>query len=89
MYVQTGGHAEKLTYRWTIDTGFEFDLFWFAVVLSKNQVVPTSADLAFGLRSSFRRRDGVPMPGTHPLTSIVLAGSFVQLNPRSNDGPSA
>ena len=27
------------------------------------------------------------MPGIHPLTSIVLAGSFAQLNPRSNEDP--
>ena len=52
-------------------------------------MVPTSADLAVALRSAFHRNDGVPKPGTHPLTPIVLAGSFAPLNPRSSDGLSA
>ena len=88
MYAQQVS-ADEWTQRLPVDTGFDFGLFWFGVVLRKNQVVPTSADLAVGLRSAFHRNDGVPMPKTHPLPSIVLAGSFVQINPRSNDGPAA
>ena len=87
MYAQTSGHADEWTYRLTIDTGFDFDLFWLRVILSENGA--RFADLAVALRSAFYRHDDVTMPGIHPLTSIVLAGSFAQLNPRSNEGPSA
>ena len=42
MYAQTSGHADEWTYRLTVDTGFDFDLFWLRVILSENQAVPAS-----------------------------------------------